>query len=76
MKDFVKFNSINKTKRNKIKENLERIDKSINKIYKNNIIYFRCFVLIAYNLSRFLILKEKRNKTKIGDKKKKERFEI
>ena len=76
MKDFVKFNSINKTKRNKIKENLERIDKSINKIYKNNIIYFRCFVLIAYNLSRFLILKEKRNKTKIGDKKKKEEFEI
>ena len=76
MKDFVKFNSINKTKRNKIKENLERIDKSINKIYKNNIIYFRCFILIAYNLSRFLILKEKRNKTKIGDKKKKEEFEI
>ena len=76
MKDFAKFNSINKTKRNKIKENLERIDKSINKIYKNNIIYFRCFVLIAYNLSRFLILKEKRNKTKIGDKKKKEEFEI
>ena len=76
MKDFVKFNSINKTKRNKIKENLERIDKSINKIYKNNIIYFRCFVLIAYNLSRFLILKEKRNKTKIGGKKKKEEFEI
>ena len=76
MKDFAKFNSINKTKRNKIKENLERIDKSINKIYKNNIIYFRCFVLIAYNLSRFLILKEKRNKTKIDDKKKKEEFEI
>jgi len=76
MKDFDKYNSINKTKRNKIKENLERIDKYINKIYKNNIIYFHCFVIIAYNLSRFLILKEKRNKTKIGDKKKKERFEI
>ena len=76
MKDFDKYNSINKTKRNKIKENLERIDKYINKIYKNNIIYFHCFVIIAYNLSRFLILKEKRNKTKIDDKKKKEEFEI
>ena len=63
--DFDKHNTFDKIKRNKIKENLERIDKYINKIYnkKNkNKIYFHCFFLIAYNLYRFLIMKEKRNK--------------
>ena len=64
MKDFDKYNSINKTKRNKIKENLERIDKYINEIYNDDKIYFHCFFLIAYNLYRFLLLKEKRNKNK------------
>ena len=63
--DFDKYNTFYKTKKNKIKGNLERIDKYINKIYnkKNkNKIYFHCFFLIAYNLYRFLIMKEKRNK--------------
>ena len=72
LKDFDKYNSINKTKRTKIKQNLERIDKYINKIYKKDKIYFHCFILIAYNLSRFLILKEKRNKTKNSCKEQKE----
>ena len=61
-------------KKNKIKRILERIDKYINKIYnkiynkKNkNKIYFHCFFLIAYNLYRFLIMKEKRNKSKIDN---------
>jgi len=67
LKDFDKYNSINKTQRTKIKENLERIDKYINKIYRKDKIYFNCFVLIAYNLSRFLMLKEKRKKTKIDE---------
>ena len=67
LKDFHKYNSFDKTQKNKIKVNLERIDKYINKICKKrkDKIYFHCFILIAYNLSRFLILKEKRKKTKI-----------
>jgi len=67
--DFNKHNSFDKIKRNKIKENLERIDKYINKIYNKNKskIYFHCFFLIAYNLYRFLIMKEKRNKNKIDN---------
>ena len=68
LKDFNGYNSFDKIKKNKIKENLERIDKYINKIYKNNKIYFHCFFLIAYNLYRFLIMKEKRNKNKLNDK--------
>ena len=71
--DFDKYNTFDKIKKNKIKENLERIDKYINKIYiynkKNkNKIYFHCFFLIAYNLYRFLIMKEKRNRNKFTDK--------
>ena len=68
--DFNKYNSFDKEKKNKIKANLERIDKYINKIYnkKNkNKIYFHCFFLIAYNLFRFLTIKEKRNKSKIDN---------
>ena len=76
LEDFDKYNSFDKFKKNKIKENLERIDKYINKIYiKNKIknkIYFHCFVLIAYNLYRFLIIKEKRNKSKNDGKQEKE----
>ena len=68
--DFNKYNAFDKIQKNKIKGNLERIDKYINKIYnkKNkNKIYFHCFYLIAYNLYRFLIMKEKRNKSKIDN---------
>ena len=74
LEDFDKYNSFDKSKKNKIKENLERIDKYINKIYNKNKnkIYFHCFVLIAYNLYRFLIIKEKRNKNKVGGKQEKE----
>ena len=46
--DFNKHNSFDKIKKNKIKGNLERIDKYINKIYnkKNkNKIYFHCSFL-------------------------------
>ena len=74
--DFDKYNTFDKEKRNKIKGNLERIDKYINKIYnkKNkNKIYFHCFFLIAYNLFRFLTMKEKRNKNKIDNKQKNEK---
>ena len=72
LKDFDKYNLFDKTQKNKIKVNLERIDKYINKICKKDKIYFHCFILIAYNLSRFLILKEKRKKTKIGEEGQKE----
>ena len=69
--DFDKYNKFDKIKKNKIKANLEKIDKYINKIYKKNKnkIYFHCFFLIAFNLYRFLIMKEKRNKSKIDNQK-------
>ena len=67
-KDFDKYDLIDKRQKNEIKENLERIDKYINKIYKNDKIYFHCFFLIAYNLYRFLLLKEKRNRNKTEEK--------
>ena len=62
--DFNGYNLFDEVKKNKIKRILERIDKYINKIYNKNKnkIYFHCFFLIAYNLYRFLIMKEKRNK--------------
>jgi len=69
--DFNKYNKFDNIQRNKIKGNLERIDKYINKIYnkKNkNKIYFHCFFLIAYNLYRYLSMKEKRNRSKIDSK--------
>ena len=56
LEDFDKYNSFDKFKKNKIK----------------NKIYFHCFVLIAYNLYRFLIIKEKRNKSKNDGKQEKE----
>ena len=68
--DFNGYNLFDEVKKNKIKGNLERIDKYINKINnkKNkNKIYFHCYFLIAYNLYRFLIMKEKRNKSKIDN---------
>ena len=68
--DFNGYNLFDEVKKNKIKRILERIDKYINKINnkKNkNKIYFHCFFLIAYNLYRFLIMKEKRNKIKIDN---------
>ena len=68
LKDFDKYNSFDKTKKNIIKENIERIDKYIDKIYKSDKIYFHCFSLIAYNLNRFLLIKEKRNKNKNEEK--------
>ena len=66
--DFDKYDLIDKSQKNKIKENFERIDKYINEIYENDKIYFHCFFLIAYNLYRFLLLKEKRNKNKNEEK--------
>ena len=69
--DFDKYNSFDKEKRNKIKGNLERIDKYINKIYnkKNkNKIYFHCFSLIAYNLNKYLLNKESRNRVEKQEK--------
>jgi len=71
LKGFDKYNSFNKVQRNKIKENLERIDKYINKIYKNDKIYFHCFALIAYNLNKYLINKETRNRNEKQEKKEK-----
>jgi hypothetical protein len=67
--DFDKYDLIDKSQKKKIKENLERIDKYINKIFEKNKIYFHCFFLIAYNLYRYLSMKEKRNRSKIDNNK-------
>ena len=65
--DFDKYDLIDKSQKKKIKENLERIDKYINEIYNDDKIYFHCFFLFAYNLYRFLLLKEKRNRNEEED---------
>ena len=62
LEEFNKFKSLNENQRNKIKDNMIRFDKFINKIYKKGKIYFHCFSLIIYNLKRFLSLKESRNR--------------
>ena len=59
-------------KKDKIEKNLERVDKYINKYFKNDKNYYHCFILIIYNLKRYLINKEARNRNK---KEKKEEIE-
>ena len=67
-KDFKNYNSFSISKKNKIKGSLRGIDKYLHKIiktcesYKNNKIYFHLFSLISYNLRRFLLNKETRNR--------------
>ena len=69
LKDIDKFNSLNDTKKDMIEKSFERIDKYINnkyinKFFKNDKNYFHCFILIIYNLKRYLINKEARNRIK------------
>ena len=77
LSELKKFNLLNDDKKDKIEKNLERIDKYINdkyinKYFKNDKNYYHCFILIIYNLKRYLINKEARNRNK---KEKKEETE-
>ena len=77
LSELKKFNLLNDDKKDKIEKNLERIDKYINdkyinKYFKNDKNYYHCFILIIYNLKRYLINKEARNRNK---KEKKEEIE-
>jgi hypothetical protein len=74
-KDFKNYQSFSISKKNKIKGSLRGIDKYLHKIikpcesYKNNKIYFHLFSLISYNLRRFLLNKENRNRNQEETKK-------
>ena len=77
LSELKKFNLLNDDKKDKIEKNLERVDKYINdkyinKYFKNDKNYYHCFILIIYNLKRYLINKEARNRNK---KEKKEEIE-
>ena len=67
-KDCKNYNSFSISKKNKIKRSLRGIDKYIHKIKKSgktdkdNKIYYHLFSLISYNLRRFLLNKETRNR--------------
>ena len=69
LKDFFGFNSINKNSQKIIKENIIGIDYYFNEIYLDNQgnedkAYFHCFLLLIYNLRRYILIKEKRNCSK------------
>lgn len=72
LSELKKFSLLNDDKKDKIEKNLERVDKYINKYFKNDKNYYHCFILIIYNLKRYLINKEARNRNK---KEKKEEIE-
>jgi len=65
-KDYFGFNSMNQNSKKIIKENIIRIDYYFEEIYLDNKgnadkSYFHCFLLLIYNLRRYLMIKEKRN---------------
>ena len=65
-KDYFGFNSMNKNNKKIIKENIIRIDYYFEEIYLDNKgnadkTYFHCFLLLIYNLRRYIMIKEKRN---------------
>ena len=69
LSELKKFSLLNDDKKDKIEKNLERVDKYINdkyinKYFKNDKNYYHCFILIIYNLKRYLINKEARNRNK------------
>ena len=65
LEDFNEYNTLNKHQKIKIKENIVRIDEYINEINEKGKIYFHCFFLLLYNLRRYLMIREKRNRTKL-----------
>ena len=66
LKDYFAFNSINQNSQKIIKENIIGIDHYFQEIYLDNKgnadkEYFHCFLLLIYNLRRYIMIKEKRN---------------
>ena len=66
LKDYFGFNTMNQTDKKIVKENLFGIDYYFDEIYldnKGNIdkVYFHCFLLLIYNIKRYILIKEKRN---------------
>ena len=66
LKDCNCFNSLNLSNQKIIKENIIGIDYYFEEIYSDNkgIVdndYFHCFLLLIYNLRRYIMIKEKRN---------------
>ena len=62
LSDFDKYNSLNKIQNLVIKDNLVRIDKHFDKIYKEDKIYFHIFCILIYNLRRYLTVGRNRRK--------------
>ena len=62
LKDFDKYNSLDKRQMQTIKDNLDRIDKVFEKIYEEDKLYFHLFCLLIFNLRRYLTIKENRNR--------------
>ena len=67
LKDFDKFNSLDKSQMQTIKDNLDRIDKVFEKIYEEDKLYFHLFCLLIFNLRRYWIIKKNRNSIKKED---------
>ena len=66
LKDCFGFKTMNKNAQQIIKENLIGIDYYFDEIYldnKGNVdkVYFHCFLLLIYNIKRYILIKEKRN---------------
>ena len=68
-KDFPNYSLLNKAQKEIFKENLETIEKYIDKIFKNDKKYFHIFCLIIFNLKIYLENKESRNRKKNEQKK-------
>lgn len=68
-KDFPNYSILNKAQKEILKENLETIEKYIDKIFKNDKKYFHIFCLIIFNLKIYLENKESRNRKKNEQKK-------
>ena len=69
IKDFSEYNSLNEERQKVINQSLIRIDNYFEEIYKDkegNIdkSYFHYFLVLIYNLRRFLWISEKRNPKK------------
>ena len=60
LKDCFGFNTMNQTDKKIIKENLIGIDYYLDEIYLDKV-YFHCFLLLIYNIKRYILIKEKRN---------------
>ena len=63
--NYINKNKLNICEINVIKENLIRIDNSFLEKPINDELYIKCFILMIYNLKRYLLMKEGRRLQKI-----------